>query len=325
MKQLKKILMCVHPEFTDLDVVDRVAKIAKKTGASIRVAHVISDYPKDTREWWNVRNPQKLHKRIVSERQAFLDSIVQRVRDKGVENVDSHLCWGREFLEITREVIRNRYDLVVLTTRHKKKLAKMIFECPSMELMRHCPCSLWVTQGKVAPRFKRIAAALAGEGCRVKCEGLNAKILETAAFLAKAEGSRLQIVHALPVYGGKGVKGGKLRSDLASYLSELRTDIMNTCNALLKDSGVTLKEDDIHLVLGRPAVAIPEFARVQGIDLLVIGTVARSGVPGLLVGNTAEKVMDQLDCGILAVKPDDFVSLITLEDEIREPSAAAAD
>jgi len=323
MKQLQKILLCVHPEFADLDIVDRAANLARKTGARIRVAHVISDYPQDTREWWNVRNPEKLHKKIVAERQGFLDGIAQRIRDKGVAEVDTHLCWGREFLEITHEVLRSRYDLVILAGRRRKKMAKMVFECPTMELLRHCPCALWVARGRIAPRFKRIAAALAKEGCRVECDGLNAKILETAAFMAKAEGSRLHIVHALPVYGGKGLKGDRLRPDLAQFLDELRIEIMQTCNRMLKEwgIGITLREKDIHLLLGRPAAAIAEFVQREGIDLLVMGTVARSGVPGLLVGNTAEKVMDLMDCGVLTVKPNDFVSLVAFDEETEPVSA----
>ena len=39
-----------------------------------------------------------------------------------------------------------------------------------------------------------------------------------------------------------------------------------------------------------------------------MGTVARSGVPGLLIGNKAEKVLSGIDCTVLAVKPSGYVS-----------------
>ncbi len=41
-----------------------------------------------------------------------------------------------------------------------------------------------------------------------------------------------------------------------------------------------------------------------------LGTVGRSGIRGLLPGNTAEKVLDTCDCSILTVKPEGFVSPI---------------
>ena len=45
-------------------------------------------------------------------------------------------------------------------------------------------------------------------------------------------------------------------------------------------------------------------------DLISIGTVGRSGVKGIVLGNTAERVLDTCDCSILTVKPDDYVSPI---------------
>jgi hypothetical protein len=43
---------------------------------------------------------------------------------------------------------------------------------------------------------------------------------------------------------------------------------------------------------------------------LPLSTVSRSGIGGMLLGNTAEKVLATRDCSILTVKPDDFVSPI---------------
>jgi nucleotide-binding universal stress UspA family protein len=49
-------------------------------------------------------------------------------------------------------------------------------------------------------------------------------------------------------------------------------------------------------------------------DLIVMGTVARTGLGGLLIGNTAESVLQRVDCSVLAVKPEGFVSPVRLED-----------
>jgi nucleotide-binding universal stress UspA family protein len=68
------------------------------------------------------------------------------------------------------------------------------------------------------------------------------------------------------------------------------------------------------LIKGRPADVIAEFAKAHEVDLIVMGTVVRTGIPGLLIGNTAETVLHQVQCSILAVKPDTFVSPVTLDD-----------
>ena len=59
-------------------------------------------------------------------------------------------------------------------------------------------------------------------------------------------------------------------------------------------------------------MVIPEFVVGHGTELVVMGTVARGGIAGLLIGNTAERVLRKLPCSVLAVKPDDFVSPVIL-------------
>ena len=95
-------------------------------------------------------------------------------------------------------------------------------------------------------------------------------------------------------------------------------------NALLRGTGLSLTDDQIHLFAGSAAAVIPKFAQEKGVDLIVMGTRARDGLSGLLVGNTAEKVMAQVDCEMLVVKPDDFVSLVAQEERAVSRQRAAA-
>lgn len=71
-------------------------------------------------------------------------------------------------------------------------------------------------------------------------------------------------------------------------------------------------EVDAHLERGHVGLILPAFIEAEGIDLVVMGTLSRTGVTGLIAGNTAEKVFYSADCSVLAVKPPDFVSPVTL-------------
>jgi nucleotide-binding universal stress UspA family protein len=62
----------------------------------------------------------------------------------------------------------------------------------------------------------------------------------------------------------------------------------------------------VHLVKGKAGDVIPAFVEKRGIDLVVIGTVGRSGIPGLLIGNTAEEILNAVDCSVLTLKPEGF-------------------
>ena len=62
------------------------------------------------------------------------------------------------------------------------------------------------------------------------------------------------------------------------------------------------------LLRGKPREVIPAQAVALDADLLVIGTIARTGVPGLIIGNTAEDVLNTVECAVVTVKPPGFVS-----------------
>jgi nucleotide-binding universal stress UspA family protein len=69
-----------------------------------------------------------------------------------------------------------------------------------------------------------------------------------------------------------------------------------------------------HLIKGWPRKEIPALAERLDVDLVVMGTVARTGVPGLLMGNTAETILNQIDCSVLAIKPPGFKTPVTLQE-----------
>ena len=68
------------------------------------------------------------------------------------------------------------------------------------------------------------------------------------------------------------------------------------------------------LAQGDPDEEVIKAVGQLDVDVIVMGTVGRVGVSGLLIGNTAEKVLRLVECSVLAVKPAGFVSPVTLDD-----------
>ena len=80
----------------------------------------------------------------------------------------------------------------------------------------------------------------------------------------------------------------------------------------MDELGITNLKPHIHLVEGEPGECISALVDKEDIDLLVMGTVCRTGIAGFLIGNTAEEVLSQVDCAVLTVKPEGFVTPVTL-------------
>ena len=314
MKLFEKILICGHPDHVDLKLLEHAADIAKHNQSHVKVVHVVSDYPKDVRTWWNVRNPGRLRESIVRDREDFLDGLVESLNKLGVENVTRELYWGEPVVEIAKDVLAESRQLVMVVSRYSGKVSYGAFGYPSMDLVRHCPCPIWVTQKKVKKRVHRIVACLGGSGGEVRIEGTNAKMLGHGAAVAEAEDSKLHVVHVMPLYGNKNGKRHdkkRLSTDLGVYLDTVRNEIRQRCNDFLSDLGVSLAADQVHVLIGTPTAVIPDFVESHGADLLVMATAARTGLPGLVVGNAAEKVMKKIRCPMLVVKSDALSAQLT--------------
>jgi nucleotide-binding universal stress UspA family protein len=323
---MNKILLDVHPDFIDLDAVEHTADVASKTQSAIEVLHVIEDYPQDLHEWWNVRYPLRLYEEIVNQRQEFMDSIVARIKRAGVQNVTKKLRWGLELREVTREVEENNYKLVVTMARPDGTLLKRARGCACVrELCRNCPSLIWVTRNSHRLPTRRILVALSGENGVVRADSFNEKILRTASWIAEADKSKLHVVHALSEPEIKVVGARRSTVDVGELLNELRSEISQTCNRLLGESGSFLTEDRIHIQIGSVGVVVPQLVHQEPMDLIVIGTKSRAGLQGLLKGNSAERIMDQVGCSMLTIKPDDFVSpLLSDGGALNMPSLKAA-
>ena len=78
-------------------------------------------------------------------------------------------------------------------------------------------------------------------------------------------------------------------------------------------SGMVIDTDPARLTFTASIDAIPNFIRQNKVDLVVMGTVARSGLSGMIIGNTAEQILSRIECSVLALKPAGFVCPVRLE------------
>ena len=88
----------------------------------------------------------------------------------------------------------------------------------------------------------------------------------------------------------------------------MRDNVRLQTSRLVRSFEGRLAETQSTLRRGEHDDIIPEFVVAEGIDLVVMGTVAQSGIAGMLIGNTAERVLRKLPCSVLAVKPEGFTS-----------------
>ena len=181
----------------------------------------------------------------------------------------------------------------------------------AMRLFRKCPCPVWIIRNSKKDEFKRILAALDLGNSQEENRRLNRKIIELTDSMARLEGAEAHYIHVLHLEFEGMMRGPRFSlsdEEIAGLKQELKEKSEKTLRQLFQETGVRSRPENIHLVGGETSEIIQKAIKELAIDVLIMGTVARTGVPGLLIGNKAEKVLSAIDCTVLAVKPRGYIS-----------------
>jgi nucleotide-binding universal stress UspA family protein len=307
MAVFKSILVDVDATARAHPALERAVLLAQRVGATLTVADVVT-IPPPARHYMT----PALEEDLVSVRRQQLARVANAVR--GVP-ASSRLLVGRPATVLIQEVLRSNHDLLVRS--HARELAvpgAKPFGVVDMELLRLCPCPVLLARHGSPTSRPRIAAAVNASTEEAEEQALNAKIVEFALMMAaQLDAEPPTLLQAWTPFAERMIRGHAGDDQLASYVDGARQHAAADLARLVRFFEGHVTDEQATLRRGEPDAIIPEFVVAEGIDLVVMGTVARSGLAGLLIGNTAERVLRKLPCSVLTVKPDGFVSPICLD------------
>lgn len=214
---------------------------------------------------------------------------------------------------IIQQAITNHNDLIIKEAEPLSEGAEG-FKAIDMTLLRKCPCPVWLHRPISKPRGKRrIAVAVDPMTVSDEQQALSRRLLELSRSIADTCDSRLHIIscweHYLENYLDNHVWIQVEEAQLANEVSRAKANHEQALQRLIEDSGIS-GEMVIHHLHGKPDDQIPECVDETEIDVLVMGTLARTGISGFVIGNTAENILQSINCSLVAMKPEGFVSPI---------------
>jgi nucleotide-binding universal stress UspA family protein len=254
-----------------------------------------------------------IREHVIEEESQLLEKWVDFVRRSGVPVGGKMLC-GTPFLGIIREVLRNEHDLVMTTAEGRGGLKERLFGSTTMHLMRKCPCPVWVMKPTQSEQHTRILAAVDPAPSDEGQPTINIKIMDLATSLARRDQCELVVVHTWTFPAENSLRRGYLvaSNELDRWVREAGELHRRRLAELLRPYALQDLKARVYMLKGEPGHLIPQLAAKLEAGLIVMGTVSRTGVAGLLIGNTAERILRQADCSVLTVKPDRFVTPVRL-------------
>jgi universal stress protein E len=325
MNQFKNILCIVGKGETDIISLQRAVDLAEGSEAKLTVAELTPEISAAISLPQGGPDSVELQNALANEHRRDLDTLLTPFRDDS--NIQTRILQGTPFLQIIREVLRNGHDLVISVPENPDWLDRL-FGSDDMHLLRKCPCPVWFIKPEARKR-KRIVAAVdvSDEYTPEELDtrrSLNLQTLEIAISLALSDHAELHIAHAWTAIGEVAMYGPFMRTpeaQITAYVEQIRKQREAALDTLVKQVTAQLGQDMLahckphtHLIKGPSRKEIPALLRRLDPDLVVMGTVARTGVPGFIMGNTAETILNQIDCSVLAIKPAGFVTPVTLEE-----------
>ncbi len=280
------------------------ADLAERNGAALTLLDVL---PESTEgPWLTVPGKPELERLVVTSRARDLEEMAAAVEARSMM-VTTEVATGSPFVEIIRRVIADGHDLVIKTALGEGGALGGLLGTTALHLMRKCPAPVWVVKPSSEPRFKRVLAAVDPDPEKPGAHELSVRVLEHARSLAETSGRKLHVLHAWWLYAEATLTGPRIKMPAAEVkilLDDTREAAEKALEGLLNDVDLSTTDHEVQLIKSIPGEAISQLAAES--DLAVMGTVSRSGIAGILIGNTAESVLRRIDCSVLVVKPRGF-------------------
>ena len=298
MKRFKNILAIYGDSVGAEDVLDRAEDLAKKNNARLTLIEILP-------ERYSSLNERE-------EREKRLGRVASSLK---LTHIDYNVVIGTPYIKVIKKVLKDSHDLVITSADSGSIFRDLYFGSLSKHLMRKCPCPVWVLKPEQKRKAKKILACIDPKSSKSNENTLDIKILDLATSLTRSKQAELHIINSWDVEG----------KDRESITSEIRDKDYNNILNRHEETHRTrvnniLNEDllsELSYTLHFPRSSLPQKAIVNlikslEIELVVMGTVSRVGIAGLIIGNTAEDILSSVRCSIFTVKPDGFKTPVNL-------------
>ncbi len=317
MRRFKNILVVCDEQSAYEHAFERVLWLATVNKARVTLIDVIDAAPGDLSRLLRSLpggRARDIESKVVDVHRTRLEELAAPLRERDVQ-VDTLVRQGTDFIEIIQTVLSNDHDLVIKGAQRSSN--GPFFRGADMHLMRKCPCPVWVLNSRSEHRSRRILAAVDPDPDDPVRNGLNRTILQLATSLAMQDESDLDVISVWRV---------KEESTLrhSSFIKMPPAEVDALVEEEERQSGwrlqelvgefrrITEKMRVLH-IKGVASDIITKHVVEEDIDTIVMGTIGRTGVAGFFIGNTAETILSRVGCSVLTVKPQGFISPVSLE------------
>ncbi|GIW94533.1 MAG: universal stress protein E [Pirellulaceae bacterium] len=299
MGAFKKLLVSVDTRVERHAAWEQAVRVARHNESHLTLVEVVPEFGWPAR--WGVTDLEAIREAWLNDKRQRLEALGEEARREGL-SVDVRLLTGKTSVELTRLAKELDSDTVFVTAKGPSSRATGSLGTTALRLLRTCPAQVWLVRTD-SPLFQnRLVAAVDIAAVDEDHQKLNRAVLDTAGQLAAWFGAELHVAFAWSLFGENLLRSHMAAEEYEELVRNIECEHRKALDELLKKANTPVPATG-HLLHGDAWDVFPGFIRESDIELLVIGTVARRGLAGYFIGNTAEHLLDKTPCDILALKP----------------------
>ncbi|MCW9718442.1 universal stress protein UspE [Avibacterium sp. 21-599] len=305
--KFKNILVVLNPENEKQYALARAVRLVKEQKSenkvNITTFMTVYDLSYEMSALLSSEERENMHQGVIEQRQKAIKPYLEKYADPNIEFYSKVVWHSNEAEAIAEEVEKNHYDLVVKYTQEEESITSLIFTPMDWQLLRKCPAPIMIVKDGDWKHQRRILVAVNVSDDEEHHSLLNNELVTLGIDLADSlERGNVHLVTAYPP------TPINMAIDLpefsaADYSNSIRGQYLLNMKALRQHFNID--EDHTHVREGFPEDIIPEVAKELGAEMVVLGTIGRTGLSAAFLGNTAEHVISKLNCNLLAIKPND--------------------
>lgn len=299
-----KILAVIEPDTHPYQVVSRAVWLARNTECELELLLCDPDIGSLQHGFFVSNEARDIGEKIRAAQKEMIDDLAEEARTNGVAVTTDVL----EDRPIADGVLQRALDMnaryVVKGTEYHSVAERSIFVDTDWQLIRTCPFPLWLVKPQEMHDQPRILAAVDPVHSHDKPAALDQIIIDNAKAIAVPSDGEIHLLHVYHRIAGIGREANKTFKPIKLPIDELSKKIQvehrEKLDALAAANGIDAEHT--HQLPGTPRELLPTFARSYKTDVVVLGALARWGLKRMVLGSTAEKVLDHLPCDILIVR-----------------------
>ncbi|MFW2365583.1 MAG: universal stress protein [Desulforhopalus sp.] len=319
MKNLKNIILYADDDL-EPGVMERSLLIAQTFNVRIIVVHVVEASASHTFLSEHNLDLDDVERQMVAHKREVLTRALQNHDCTGID-ISVTVLIGDPLQKIIELTDSLEDSLLIKAPSPDYGLRNKLFGGIDLQLMRSCPCPVEIGRPKTQEGGNRIVIAIDYDGTDKLKYLLNERLLAAALLAVSGRHLELYVLHAWTIYGHSLLASGrgklspenlkKLNDGEYAEREEWLQNRVNQFKSNLDEKQAKRFTPRLEILRGKPIDVIPQRVEELNTDLLCLGTASRSGLKALLVGNSAEEIIQRVNCTVGVLKPEGFESPIS--------------